>query len=299
MLRRIQPQLDRVRVAVLDSLAPERRALNPQVLIFGEIFGGQYPHPSVAAVENVQAIQTGVYYCPGIEFCAFDVAIRNSDTEPHEYIDFEPAIKIFQSTQLFYAAPLAEGTWAECIAYPLPFNSTVPARLGLPPLANNRAEGVVVKSLREMRFRTSQGGSTRAMIKKKIAEFTEDRRFHQAQKWVPPAVPKGGLPPLTVCLIEVDELLEHNRLAAAISKVGPLVARAEGGKVVPHRQHMKEALAMLVADIETELQRKFSAELRALTPAERESLRASLSERAKALILDFVKQKAADEAAEL
>lgn len=244
----------------------------------------------------MQAIQTGVYYCPGIEFGAFDIAVRNADADAHTYVDFDLAIKIFQSTQLFYAAPLAEGTWAECIAYPLPFNSTVPARLGLPPLANNRAEGVVIKSLREMRFPTRQGGFTRAMIKKKIAEFTEDRRFHQAQKWVPPAVPKGGLPPLTVCLIEIDELLEHNRLAAAISKVGPLVARAEGGKVVPQRQHMKEALAMLVADIETELSRRFSAELRALTPAERETLSASLAERAKSLILDFVKKKAADDA---
>ncbi|MEO1373441.1 MAG: RNA ligase family protein, partial [Cyanobacteria bacterium J06635_10] len=45
-----------------------------KVLIYGELFGGEYPHPEVTPIPRVQAIQTGVYYSPRIEYCAFDIA---------------------------------------------------------------------------------------------------------------------------------------------------------------------------------------------------------------------------------
>ena len=38
--------------------------------IYGELFGGHYPHPDVPAKENLFPIQTGVYYSPDIHFCA-------------------------------------------------------------------------------------------------------------------------------------------------------------------------------------------------------------------------------------
>ena len=34
----------------------------PRFLVYGELYGGKYPHPQVAAVSGVQAIQTGVWY---------------------------------------------------------------------------------------------------------------------------------------------------------------------------------------------------------------------------------------------
>ncbi|CAF1642752.1 unnamed protein product, partial [Adineta ricciae] len=46
-----------------------------KVYVFGEIFGGAYPHPDVPKVPHVTAVQTGIWYCPDIEFCAFDLAI--------------------------------------------------------------------------------------------------------------------------------------------------------------------------------------------------------------------------------
>jgi len=39
------------------------------VLIYGELFGGHYPHPAVASVDGVAPVQTGVYYAPDIRFC--------------------------------------------------------------------------------------------------------------------------------------------------------------------------------------------------------------------------------------
>lgn len=46
-----------------------------KIFIYGELFGGEYPHPEVNPVSGVQAIQTGVYYSPRIEYCAFDIAV--------------------------------------------------------------------------------------------------------------------------------------------------------------------------------------------------------------------------------
>lgn len=45
------------------------------VLIYGELFGGHYPHPPVVPVEGVAPVQTGVHYAPNVRFCAFDLAI--------------------------------------------------------------------------------------------------------------------------------------------------------------------------------------------------------------------------------
>lgn len=57
-----------------------------QIAIYGELFGGEYPHADVQANLNVNAIQTGVYYLPNIEFIAFDLAYINTQQE-RNYLD--------------------------------------------------------------------------------------------------------------------------------------------------------------------------------------------------------------------
>lgn len=51
-----------------------RARLGFLVCRYGELFGGKYPHPDVAAHPDVRPIQSGVYYCPDLRFAAFDVA---------------------------------------------------------------------------------------------------------------------------------------------------------------------------------------------------------------------------------
>ncbi len=45
------------------------------IILYGELFGGDYPHPQVERNPELHPIQTGVYYSPDISFCAFDLAI--------------------------------------------------------------------------------------------------------------------------------------------------------------------------------------------------------------------------------
>jgi hypothetical protein len=43
-------------------------------LVYGELFGGHYPHPRVAALDGIVPVQTAIHYCPDVRFCAFDLA---------------------------------------------------------------------------------------------------------------------------------------------------------------------------------------------------------------------------------
>lgn len=289
VLSRISHQLERVRQLTIATL-PSGPPAHQRVLIFGEIFGGSYPHAAVPAVEGVQAVQTGVYYSPRIEFCAFDLALALANSSAHSYLNYEIATKIFHEAGLFHATPLLTGTWTECLAYELPFESTIPARLGLPPLKDaNNAEGIVVKSMTELVIATRQGKSTRAILKKKIAEFAEDKRYHQAQKWTPPPS-HAGLPPLTMLLVEVDALMTDARLAAAISKVGPMFSKGVNGTIAPNRERSNQVLSLMIADIQAELTRSHAIAYRGLNATDRQVLTDSISEQSKRMILDYLKR---------
>ncbi len=48
-------------------------------IIYGELFGGKYPHPEVVLEKNIQAIQIGVDYSPKSQFCAFDFVVESHD----------------------------------------------------------------------------------------------------------------------------------------------------------------------------------------------------------------------------
>jgi Rnl2 family RNA ligase len=66
-----------------------------KLVVYGELFGGKYPHPDVMAIENLHPIQTGVYYTPTIEFCAFDIAVEPEKGMKY-YLDFEKSLRLFE-----------------------------------------------------------------------------------------------------------------------------------------------------------------------------------------------------------
>lgn len=143
-------------------------------ILYGELFGGEYPN--IPADKNIQAIQTGIYYSPIIQFCAFDIAFESNGQK--EYLAYEKAIQYFESHQVFYAKPLAIGKFTEALNFDVLINSTIPSQLNLPELANNLIEGVVIKP-----FNKNQKSEKRAIIKLKNPDFEEQKKFHEAVKW--------------------------------------------------------------------------------------------------------------------
>ena len=187
-------------------------------VIYGELFGGKYPHPEVEIIENLQAIQTGVYYTPDIHFYAFDIAIVNEQGQQY-YLDYESAVSYFVQFGIPYAKPLFIGKFNEALNFNTRINSPIPMQLGLPELQQNLIEGVVVKpyDLKDVELL-----SNRPIIKLKNPEFDEEEKFHKAEKWsfIPEISSKTEN--LSFMMDELRTYVSRNRLESVISKVGAL-----------------------------------------------------------------------------
>ncbi|CAF1930146.1 unnamed protein product [Rotaria magnacalcarata] len=250
-----------------------------KLYVFGELFGGSYPHSDVTKVPNVNAIQTGIWYCPDVEFYAFDLAIA-IDNEKQTYLDYEFAIIAFQHTNLFYAEPLFIGKYEEALDFKLGFNSVIPNRLGLPPLnEENKAEGIVIKPMHEIMIKTNKGSVARAIVKKKIEEFSEDK-YSQAQKQEFKS--DEGFSNVDLLRFEIDALITDNRLNNALSKIGHVTRN--------DKEKLKELLNIYVKDVIDQLIENGNEEMwNNLSSNDRNLLTEELSLNAKQVILNYLK----------
>ena len=254
------------------TLARARDAKIARVVVYGELFGGGYPHPDVPVDPSAQPVQTGCFYSPRIELCAFDLRIIHAGAEEGEYADYDEAAAIFAEAGLFHARPLFRGRYEDAIAFPVGFESHVPALLGLPPIPGNKAEGVVIKPVRPVVV-PRRAGTIRPVIKRKIPEFAEDARFHQAEKWAAPKVTSGALEQL---LWEVYPLVTEARLHAAISKIG----RPRPGDV----EQRAQIVTLLIEDLTTEIRERYASSMSGLGPVEAAALASAIAGEAGALV---------------
>lgn len=185
-------------------------------IIYGELFGGHYPHPDVVPNPNVQAIQTGVYYSPEVRFCAFDMAFEKDGKK--EYLDYELAVSYFEKFAVFHAQILFAGKLNEAMEFNKRINSTIPALLNLPAVEQNLIEGIVLKPLKHNGLIHDE---ERPTIKLKNAEFKE-QKFHQAQNWS--YIPKVSSysEELAFLIDDLRNYITENRLNSVLSKIGAI-----------------------------------------------------------------------------
>ncbi|HEU4326717.1 MAG TPA: RNA ligase family protein [Roseiflexaceae bacterium] len=256
--------------ALVRRTVPQARS----VAIYGELFGGAYPHPDVPPDPLAQPVQTGVYYAPSIEFCAFDIAVEGP--AGRVYLDDAPMRAVCREAGIFAAEPLLTGPYSAALDYPVGFDSTVPRRLGLPPLAEpNRAEGVVIKPAQALLLPGARG-PLRPVLKKKIAEFAEDQRYSGAQKWSTPRV--AAPDSLDELRWAAFNMVTQNRLRNAVSKIGP-GRRGDG-------RHTQRLFRLLRDDILEQLSEEQGAALAALGPAQRQQLTLFIETELRTLLRD-------------
>merc|ERR1712176_73451 len=148
--------------------------------------------------------------------------------------------------------PLYEGTLSECLDFNIEFETTVPLRLGLPPIplvsaveSRNLAEGVVIRPCVEpaVRLSSSRKESGRGLFKRKIEAFCEKR--YQNDNWRKgKAGGTGCASVLTdgeVIKYEILAYVTEQRLANVLSKIG---------RVDPHD---KEACCRLLEDFKEDV----------------------------------------------
>lgn len=184
-----------------------RETAAKQTVVYGELIGGGYPHPEVPAVPGLSPVQTGIWYTPALAWVAFDVLVAAGDDDEGELLAHRELEVLAEAAGLRTPPRLARGTRAELEHVEVRFPTRVPALLGLPPLLDNLAEGVVFKP--DARC----AAADRPVIKRKLPEF-DDERFREAEAWDP------GLLGEDAFLAWVDRLVQPARLASARSKVG-------------------------------------------------------------------------------
>ena len=222
------------------------------IYIYGELFGGRYPHPEVEALPGMSPVQTGIWYAPGLHFAAFDVLVVDGDDA--RFLAHAEVEALAASAELGVVPLLGRGTRRELVALPVRYPTRVPDQLGLPALADNVAEGFVLKPDREL------APDERPVVKHKIPEF-DDNRFDASAAFDSHAH------------LEIDALLRWSarmvnpaRIASARSKIG---------------EDQAAILDEVVLDVWIDLEAIFPRRMLGLAEAEDEALRAGLSELAR------------------
>lgn len=252
-----------------------------RAFVFGEICGGIYP--DIAAPAGIQAVQTGIFYSPNIEFIAFDIAVSfASEPNVRTYMDFEVALKLLAEVSILHVQPLFVGPYTQAVNFNPRFQSGIAKQLGLPAVANNLAEGIVIRPMRSLLVPTKKG-LERPIMKIKIPEFSEDKRFHTASKWAEAAPSEGSwqTPETRFADLsyEISSLTTMQRLENVISKFGHIT--------VSDKARLKELLDLYTNDvIETVLER-FPEQWDALTEMEKVDIKLPLQREALKVLKEY------------
>lgn len=179
-----------------------------QVVVYGEIFGGSYPHPDVEKVKNAKRLQKGVHYHPDNLFYAFDIRVDG------HYLTVDQTDALFEKSGFFYAKTLFRGTLEECVNHPDDFLSKISQWLGLPPIEDNIAEGIVIKPV-EPRFLNI---GDRVILKSKNEKFKE----RKSKKKRPVKQDEPLSEAAQKLQQELESLVTENRLQNVLSKKGEM-----------------------------------------------------------------------------
>jgi Rnl2 family RNA ligase len=218
--------LERYRPKVISLFSTVKGVISniTTLTIYGEMFGGKYPHPDVKNNPKTIIIQKGVHYCPQHEFYAFDLYITTP--ESGRYLTVDEMNLFFEQASFFYAKTLFRGTLEACLKYPNDAPSQVSGWLGLPPIIDNICEGIVIRPVTPLYL---QNGA-RVLLKSKNERFAE-------KKAVKKRAPKLFIEPsysaaLNDLLPVVEQYVTENRLNNVVSKIGQISVPKETGKLI-------------------------------------------------------------------
>lgn len=248
---------------VYDILKGKNKEISA-VIIYGELFGGSYPHPDVPKVKTAKRLQKGVHYHPDNLFYAFDIRVDGN------YLTVDQCNELFEQAGLFYARTLFRGTMEECLKYPNDFPSKISQWLGLPPIEDNIAEGVVIKPV-DPRFLLV---GERVILKSKNEKFKERKSVKKrpkTQEDVPLSETGERL------LQEMEALVTENRLQNVLSKKG------EMPYPVP-KDYFGEIMRDFSADVLEEFNKDFGEEYDNLEKKEQKKISKGMNQTAAKLV---------------
>jgi Rnl2 family RNA ligase len=234
--------------------------------VFGEIFGGGYPHSDVENYKENQLVQRGIYYSPDNEFYAFDILINND-----YYLDVDSANQLFEKFSFIYAKTLFKGSLRDCLNYSNAFKSIIPAEFNLPEIEGNLCEGVVIRPEKPLFF----NNGSRVILKNKNESWSENNNYIDKQILKQIGQNDAGLSE------EAEDLcgkayvyISENRLENVISKIGEPDPKRDFGKV----------LGLFNKDILTDFFKEYGNEYKGLDKKEQKKVNKLVNENARKLV---------------
>ena len=234
-----------------------------QLVLYGELFGGNYPHKDVEPVKEQKTIQKGVFYNPDVDFYVYDAAIDGKLVDQYTLyiLTAEIGLGLFAHD---LSGKSESFSFEEALEFDPVFESGIYKFYDLPKLENNMAEGVVIKPFKPLFYPNGE----RVILKNKNPKFGE--KVHQDKK-----------PKPTINLSEegnllMDDLMSYlneNRLRNVLSKIGQ-VTQKDFGKI------MREFTSDAMDDFDKENKASFDS----LAKEERKVLTKTLSNEAATLI---------------
>lgn len=194
------------------------------ISIFGELFGGGYPHPDIPNDDNAKLVQRGIYYSPTNDFFAFDIRVDNE-----KYLDVETVSQLFETYGFVHAKTLFKGSLKDCLNFSNSFKTTIPTDFGLPELDGNICEGVIIRPTQPTYLRSG----SRVLIKNKNEKWAENNNYidkailskllHEGEELSEEA---------SLLCEEIYKLITRNRLDNLMSKIGEVNPKKDLGKVL-------------------------------------------------------------------
>lgn len=199
--------------ALFDGLALAHAGLQ-SVTVYGEVYGGWYPHPDVTPAKPRQKhVQKGVWYDPYVRIVAFDVQMVTNNRS--SFLGYDDARFACMHVGIPFIPEAKRGPvldvceWATAHAGDCATDFYNPS--GLPALANNGGEGFVVRLVSEVCWE-----GERALSKVKNPSFQE---VAEGKKDEDPEEPKDKKEEDPATLVAL-KYLNLNRMTAVASKMG-------------------------------------------------------------------------------
>jgi len=179
------------------------------IICFGEYYGGLYKIDGKLQSAG-KKINNNVLYRPDNDFIAYDLLICTLNAKgkiEYEFVPHKQFIDMIKQTTIPYVKPFFTGTFEEALKFNQIFITPIPQELGLQPIEDNFAEGVVIRPDRPIIL--NNGG--RFILKKKNPTFSERK---------PNIIHSESNNYDIELLSKLDQFVTMSRLHNVISKIG-------------------------------------------------------------------------------
>lgn len=222
----VQEHFERLKNDIVKLYHYLRDSLNEEltsVIVYGEIFGGAYPHPDVPRDNKATKVQKGVYYTPANSWMAFDISYTVKDKSETYFLSAKDFILACDAICI-PTVPVLKivDTLTEALEYPNDGTSVVYKFFyNLPEIEENIMEGVVIRPFEKDLWM----GQTRVILKNKNEKFKE--KSHEPK----PDLTLNYSDNLKTALSEVETYVTENRINNVISHEGE-VSESDIGRLI-------------------------------------------------------------------